>query len=136
MADKTLKQKLPSFSFLVCLAIATAGWFIVTFSKDYRVTMDFKVVCYDLPEGKQSVTVSDTVVSLSFNQKGFNYLTKPFSSKDKVIYISVNDLIKPKGKATVYAYSNKEFRDFLMHHGFGSELVSVDSPEVITFYLR
>lgn len=136
MSDGKLKLKLPPLAFLVCLAIAVAGWFLVTFSKDYRVTMDFRILCYNLPEGKQSVTVSDSVVSLTFNQKGLNYLTKPYSAKDKEVYVSVADLIKPKGKATVYSVSNKEMRDYLSHNCFGSELVAVESPEVITFYLR
>lgn len=130
------KLKLPSFAFLVCLAIATAGWFVVTFSKEYRVTMDYKIQCYNLPEDKKSVTVSDSVISLTFNQKGLKYLMKPYSSKEKVVYISVADLIKTKNKVTVYSFSNRDMRDFLSHNVFGSELVSVEAPEVITFYLH
>ena len=136
MPNNRSKPKLPPFAFLVCLAIATAGWFIVTFSKDYRVTMDYKIKCYNLPEGKKSVTVSDSIISLTFNQKGLRYLMKPFSDKEKVVYISVADLVKPKNKVTVYSFSNRDIRDFLVHHTFGSELVAVESPEVITFYVH
>lgn len=134
MSEKK-KQKF-SLSFLVCLLIAIAGWVLVTFSKDYRVTLDFKVQCYNLPDGKREVTVSDTIVSLTFNQKGLKYLMEPFSNKDRVVFISVADLIKPKNKVSVYTFSNKEFRDYLVHHCYGSELVAVEAPEVITFYLR
>ncbi|MBQ6072161.1 MAG: hypothetical protein IKQ75_01225 [Bacteroidales bacterium] len=130
------KLKLPPLAFLVCLIIAALGWVVVTFSKDYRVTLDFKVQCYNLPEGKKSVTVSDTVVALTFNQKGLKYLMKPFSNKDRTVYISVSDLIKPKHKVTVYTFSSKEMRDYLVAHCYGSDLVAVESPEVITFYLR
>lgn len=133
---KQKKLKLPPIAFLVCLIIAIIGWVLVTLSKDYRVTLDFKVQCYNLPEGKKSVTVSDTVVSLTFNQKGVNYLMEPFSDKNRTVFISVSDLIKPKNKVTVYTFSNKEFRDYLVSHCYGSDLVSVEAPEVITFYLR
>ena len=126
MSEIKPKLKLPSFAFLVCLAIATAGWFIVTFSKDYKVTLDYKT----------SVTVSDSIISLTFNQKGLRYLMKPYSTKEKVVSISVADLVKPKNKVTVYSFSNREICEFLSHHGFGSELVAVESPEVLTFYVR
>ncbi len=130
------KLKLPSYAFLVCLAISVAGWLVVTFSKDYRVTQDYKIQCYNLPEGKKSVTVSDSVITLTFNQKGLNYLMKPFSDKNKVLYISVADLIKTKNKVTVYSFTNRDMRDFLSDHNFGSELVAVEAPEVITFYVH
>ena len=128
--------KLPSLAFMVCLLVSVACWVIATFSKDYKMTYEYKVVCDNLPEGRRSVTVSDTVVELTFKQKGLRYLTKPFASKDKEVTISVSDLIKPKNKVTVYTFTNKEMCDFLVAHNFGPELVAVSSPEVITFYLR
>ena len=61
---------------------------------------------------------------------------KPYSQKEKVVNISMSDLIKPKNKVTVYTFTNKELCDFLVNNNFGPELVAVSSPEVITFYLR
>ncbi len=128
--------KLPSLAFIVCLLISAACWLLVTFSKDYKVTYDYKLVCDNLPEGRKSVTASDTILTLTFNQKGLRYLMKPYRDKEKVVTISVSDLIKPKNKVSVYSFTNKEMCDFLSTHNFGPELVSVSSPEVITFYLR
>lgn len=121
---------------MVCLLVSVSYWMVVTFSKDYKMTYEYKVVCDNLPEGRKSVTVSDTVMELTFNQKGLRYLTKPFTKKDKEVVISVSDLIKPKNRVSVYTFTNKEMCDFLVAHNFGSELESVSSPEVITFYLR
>jgi hypothetical protein len=128
--------KLPSLAFMVCLLVSISYWVVITFSKDYKMTYEYKVVCENLPEGRKSVTVSDTVMELTFNQKGLRYLTKPFTNKDKEVTISVSDLIKPKHKVSVYTFTNKEMCDFLSTHNFGPELVAVSSPEVITFYLR
>ncbi len=128
--------KLPSLAFIVCLLISAACWLLVTFSKDYKVTYDYKLVCDNLPEGRKSVTASDTILTLTFNQKGLRYLMKPYRDKEKVVTISVSDLIKPKNRVSVYSFTNKEMCDFLSTHNFGPELVSVSSPEVITFYLR
>ncbi len=136
MATLNKKLKLPSFAFLVCLMISITGWFLITFSKDYRVTMDYKIQCYNLPEGKTSVNVSDTVISLTFNQKGLQYLSNRHSEKNNIVYISVADLIKTKNKVSVYTFSNKDMQDFLSHNVFGPSLVAVEAPEVITFYLR
>ena len=128
--------KLPSLAFVVCLLISVACWVLVTLSKEYKVSYDYKLVCENLPEGRKSVTASDTVITLTFNQKGVIYLTKPFREKQKTLTVSVNDLIKPKHKVTVYTFTNKEMCDYLSTHNFGPELVSVSAPEVITFYLR
>lgn len=100
------------------------------------MTYEYKLVCENLPEGRKSITASDTVISLTFNQKGLIYLTKPFKEKEKTVTVSVSDLIKPKNKVTVYTFTNKELCDFLVANNFGPELVAVSAPEVITFYLR
>lgn len=129
-------MNLPPLAFIVCLLISIACWLLVTLSKEYKMTYEFKLVCDNLPEGRKSVTMSDTVLQLTFNQKGLRYLLKPYSENEKVVTVSVSDLIKPKNKVTVYSFSNKEMCEFLSTHNFGSELVAVSAPEVITFYLR
>ena len=131
-----IPMKLPSLAFIVCLLISIACWVVITLSKDYKMTYEYKLVCDNLPEGRKSVTASDTVLQLTFNQKGLRYLTKPFTEKEKVVTVSVSELIKPKNKVTVYSFTNKEMCDFLAEHNFGPELVAVSSPEVLTFYLR
>jgi hypothetical protein len=128
--------KLPSLAFVVCLLISIACWILVTLSKEYKVSYDYKLVCENLPDGRKSITASDTVITLTFNQKGVIYLTQPFRMKEKTVTVSINDLIKPKNKVTVYTFTNKELCDYLSSHNFGPELVSVSAPEVITFYLR
>ena len=127
MADNKTRipVKLPSLAFMVCLLISIACWILVSFSKDYKMSYEYKLVCDNLPDGRKSVTASDTVLTLTFNQNGFRYLM-----------ISIKDLIKPKNKVTVYTFTNKELHEYLVTHNFGPELVDVSAPEVITFYLR
>ncbi|MBO7492119.1 MAG: hypothetical protein J6T59_06740 [Bacteroidales bacterium] len=136
MSDKKLPLKLPPLAFLICLLLSVMAWLVVTFSRDYQVTQEYKLVSYNLPEGKKSVTFSDTVISLTFNQKGVNYLMKPYSNKEKVVYISITDLIKSKKKVSVYTFTSKEMRDFLSQYNFGPELQSVEAPEVLTIYVK
>ncbi|MBR4135512.1 MAG: hypothetical protein IKU03_03765 [Bacteroidales bacterium] len=136
MSDKKLPVKLPSLAFLLCLLLSIMAWLVVTFSRDYKVTQEYRLVSYNLPDGKQSATFSDTVISLTFNQKGVNYLMKPYSNKDKVVYVSITDLIKSKKKVSVYTFTSKEMRDFLSQYNFGSELVAVEAPEVLTIYVK
>lgn len=136
MSDKKLPLKLPPLAFLICLLLSVMAWLVVTFSRDYQVTQEYKLVSYNLPEGKKSITFSDTVISLTFNQKGVNYLMKPYSNKEKVVYISITDLIKSKKKVSVYTFTSKEMRDFLSQYNFGPELQSVEAPEVLTIYVK
>ncbi|MCR4965845.1 MAG: hypothetical protein K6A41_09340 [Bacteroidales bacterium] len=136
MSDKKIPIKAPSLAFLICLLLSVMAWLVVTFSQDYEVTQDYKLVSYNIPEGKKTATFSDTVISLTFNQKGVNYLMKPYSNKDKVVYVSITDLVKTKKKVSVYTFTNKEMRDFLSQYNFGPELVSVEAPEVLTIYVK
>ena len=136
MSDKKLPIKLPPLAFLICLLLSIMAWLVVTFSRDYQVTQEYRLVSYNLPEGKKSATFSDTTISLTFNQKGVNYLMKPYSNKDKVVYVSVTDLIKSKKKVSVYTFTSKEMRDFLSQYNFGPELVAVEAPEVLTIYVK
>ncbi|MBO7445747.1 MAG: hypothetical protein J6T86_04990 [Bacteroidales bacterium] len=121
---------------MLCLLLSIMAWLVVTFSRDYQVTQEYKLVAYNLPEGKKAVTFSDTVISLTFNQKGVNYLMKPYSNKEKLVYVSITDLIKSKKKVSVYTFTSKEMRDFLSQYNFGSELVAVEAPEVLTIYVK
>ena len=135
-SDKKLPIKLPPLAFLICLLLSIMAWLVVTFSRDYQVTQEYKLVAYNLPEGKKAVTFSDTVISLTFNQKGVNYLMKPYSNKEKLVYVSITDLIKSKKKVSVYTFTSKEMRDFLSQYNFGSEVVAVEAPEVLTIYVK
>lgn len=130
------KQKRPAFAFTVCLLLAAFSWLFITFSKDYEATLDFRIHCVNLPEGKHSVTVSDSVLSLTFNQKRLSYYMKPYSRKGKTVDIDISELVKPKRRVSVYTFTAREMRDFLAQKKFGPGLKKVESPEVLTFYLK
>ncbi len=129
------KIKLPPLAFLVCLILSSIAWFFYNFSKDQEQTMTYRLVCSDLPEGSKVCTLSDTTLLLTFNTKGLNYLTPKFAEENRIVNISVKELIRYKPKRSAYTFSDKELRDFLQEQGY-SDLKSVDKPEVITLYIR
>lgn len=129
------KIKLPPLAFLVCLILSSIAWFFYNFSKDQEQTMTYRLVCSDLPEGNKVCTLSDTTLLLTFNTKGLNYLTPKFAEENRIVNISVKELIRYKPKRSAYTFSDKELRDFLQEQGY-SDLKSVDKPEVITLYIR
>ena len=63
--------RMPSLTFLVCVAITVLLWVFVTFSREYTVTYDYKVVCSDIPEGRTEAVLSDSTFTLVFKSKGF-----------------------------------------------------------------
>lgn len=129
------KVKLPPFAFLVCLLLSAVAWFFINFSRDQEHTLEYRVVCSSLPEGKQTCTLSDTAFLLTFSTRGLNYLTPRFSEENRIVDINVSELIKNKSKRSAYTFSNKEICNFLKEQDF-PELKSVDKPEVITLYIR
>ena len=129
------KIKLPPLAFLVCLLLSAIAWFFMNFSRDQEHTLEYKVVCSSLPEGKMTCTLSDTTFLLTFTTRGLNYLTHRFAEENRIVDIKVSELIKNKSKRSAYSFSGKEMRDFLREQGY-SELKSVDKPEVVTLYIR
>lgn len=129
------KIKLPSVAFLVCILLSAVAWFFMNFSRDQEQTMVYRITCSDLPEGKKTCTLSDSTLLLTFNTKGLNYMTPRYAEENRVIDISVSELIKNKSKRSAYSFSNKELCDFLQEQDY-PELVSVVKPEVITLYIR
>lgn len=129
------KIGLPPVAFLVCLLLSAIAWFFINFSRDQEQTLVYRITCSDLPEGKKTCTVSDSTLLLTFNTKGLNYLTPGYAEENRVVDISVSELIKNKSKRSAYTFSNKELCDFLQEQGY-SELTSVVKPEVITLYIR
>ncbi|MDR1112878.1 MAG: hypothetical protein LBL18_03870 [Bacteroidales bacterium] len=84
LKDKQNQAKRPSVAFLVCLLIAGLGWCIINFSNQYRVTLSYRVNCFDFPKGKDLAGMSDSIFMLTFNTRGLNYLSGKFS--DKIVF--------------------------------------------------
>lgn len=127
--------KLPPLAFLVCLILSAIAWFFINFSRDQEHTLEYKLICSELPEGKTSCTFSDTTIVLTFSTRGLDYLTPKYAKENRVVDIAVSELIKNKNKRSAYSFSNKELCNFLIDNGY-PELKSVDKPEVITLYVK
>lgn len=129
--------KLPPFAFLVCLLIAALSWVIVNFSKEYTVTMNYRVVCEDIPANKQFVAQSDSIVNLTFKATGFNYLNPRFSERNRVVYLSVTRLTQNSSKRNVYSFNRKVISDYIRNQGILDQtFVEMETPESLTIYLK
>ena len=129
------RMKLPPLAFLVCLVLSAIAWFFINFSIDQEHTLEYKLTCSELPEGQKSCTLSDTMFVLTFSTRGLDYLTPKYAKENRIVDISVRELIKNKNKRSAYSFSNKELCNFLVDNGY-PELKSVDKPEVITLYVK
>lgn len=129
------RMKLPPLAFLVCLILSAIAWFFMNFSIDQEHTLEYKVICSELPEGKKSCTFSDTTLLLTFNTRGLDYLTPEYAEENRIVNLSVKELVKNKNKRSAYSFSNKELCNFLVDNGY-PELISVEKPEVLTLYVK
>ena len=135
--NSAYKVKLPSVTFLVCLLIAGGAWAFSAFSKEYTITMDYKLTCTDLPASKQSATLSDSVVNLTFHAKGFNFLNPKYAERNRTLPISVNNITQNNSKRNVYSFNKKRLNEYIRNTSeFGNDFVEVESPESITIYLK
>ncbi|MDR2868437.1 MAG: hypothetical protein LBV46_02725 [Bacteroidales bacterium] len=127
LRSKTNKLPRPSVALFVCLLVSAMGWVVITFSREYKVTLNYRVNCVDLPKGKQAI-VSDSIFSLTFNTRGLNYLNPKFSGKNRVISLSIKDLTAHKKKSNPYNFTPKELNDYIGNNYFnGTEFVGVEN---------
>jgi hypothetical protein len=129
------RMKLPPLAFLVCLVLSAIAWFFINFSRDQEHTLEYKLIYSELPEGKKSCTFSDTTLLLTFNTRGLDYLTPEYAEENRIVNLSVKELVKNKNKRSAYSFSNKELCSFLVDNGY-PDLISVEKPEVLTLYVK
>ncbi len=135
--EKKKYSKLTSGTFLICLGIAVMGWFIITFSKEYVQTVGCTIQFTQLPKGIKQINSSDSIVTITFKTKGFNYLKHSFTDKYTFLELSVKELTKKKGKRNVYSFSKKELSDYIRDTGyFGSAFLEIEKPESLTIYMK
>lgn len=131
------KLKLPPVTFLLCLVIAGIGWAIVNFSKEYHVTLNYRIVCNDLPENIDTVMLSDSIVKLTFNTKGLNYLNPKYSEQNCQLFISVKSILKNNSKKRQITLRKKNLNDYIRKEAlFGNDFVEVEYPEELILYLK
>lgn len=136
-SDSKQKVKLPSVAFILCVIFAAIIWFFSTLSKEYTVTWEYQITCYDLPENKQSVTLSDSVLNLTFTGRGFNYLNPKYAEKNRKIALSINTLTQNNSKRNVYTFNRRVLTEYIRTKpGFDATFVDVATPESITIYLK
>jgi len=141
MAEKIKKEinrlKISPFAFLICLLLAIGGWFIITFSKNYSQTLDYKVICTQYPENVKQVSTSDTIIFITLNARGFNYFKRSFSDDNRVVFISVENIVNSKGRRNVYSFTKKELASIIQENNIlGGDFVEIEKPEILTFYLK
>lgn len=105
--------KLPPLAFLVCLILSAIAWFFINFSIDQEHTLEYKVICSELPDGKKSCTFSDTTLLLTFKTRGLDYLTPEYAEENRIVNLSVKELIKTRTNAVRIPSPTRSFAIFL-----------------------
>ncbi len=78
--------------FMICLAIATAIWFMIKLSKDYNYTVPFKVVYTNTPPGKTMNRKADSVFILTLRATGYHILYNQISGKEQTLTIDISQI--------------------------------------------
>lgn len=134
---KKIELRKPPVAFLVCLLLATFTWLSVHLSKEYTQTLSYKIICYDIPEKVDEVSLSDSTMFITIKTKGFNFLKPSFSDKRREIKISIQELTKSKGKRRAYSFDKSSLEEYIREKELlGNGFVAIDHPERFTFYFK
>lgn len=135
---KKFHLKKPSATFLVCLGIAVLIWTWGRFTRYYTIKMAFRVEAVNIPERYPKTSLSDSVFTLTFRARGFDFLKSDFDEENRILQLPIEQLIKTK-KANLYNYSfsKKELEEFLRDMDFHEdEFVEIEMPENLTVYMK
>ena len=123
--------------FIILLIYFWLLWVFVTFSREYTVTYDYKVVCSDIPEGRTEAVLSDSTFTLVFKSKGFTFLNPKFYKTNRVLSLPVSKLLEHKGHNLYsYRFTKNEIKDYIKDSQiFDNYFIDIDSPNEITIYL-
>lgn len=135
---KTFHLKKPSATFLVCLCLSVLIWTLGRFTRYYTIKMDFHVETVNIPEKYPNTSLSDSVFTMTFRARGFDFLKSDFDEANRVLQLPVEQLIQTK-KANLYNYSfsKKELEDFLKDMDFyDDEFMEIETPANLTVYMK
>jgi hypothetical protein len=102
--------------------------------------MDYAIHWQDFPSGKEEIHCADSVLSLSFNARGFAFLRPCYRTKNRVANLSLKQLLKNRNVGEIggtYAINRRKLTEYL--HGqknLDPDFVEVTAPDIITIYLK
>lgn len=131
------RLKMPSLTFLVCVGVAVLLWVFVAFSREYTVSYDYKLVCTDIPIGRDDATLSESTCTLIFKSKGFTFLNPKFQKDNRILSLSLTNLLEHKGyNLNSYRFTKNEIKEYIKDNQiFENYFVDIESPYEITVYL-
>lgn len=130
--------RMPSSAFFICLGIGILAWFFVTYSKEYDVSLDYRLTCVNLPEKANDALLSDSIITINFKAKGYSFLNPRFKKKNRIIELSVNQLLKHKGhNLNSYQITKSELKEYIRENSeISPYLADIERPELITIYIK
>jgi len=78
--------------FLLCLVIAIVLWFVIKYSKDYQVTIPFKISLHNFPENYIPQLSGDSIIHVGVNAQGFTLLYYSVFKKDHLLSLDAGNL--------------------------------------------
>jgi hypothetical protein len=120
---------------LTCIALALFAWFVVKMSVNYIATYQLEVVFTNIPENRNLMLQSDTIIIITFEDKGLTLLPLELSSKKlKIDYQQITSSYQKK-------YNNiclekQQLKNYIKsQHKFSGTIKSI-TPERICLHIE
>lgn len=120
---------------LTCFILAFLAWFIVKMSNTYTTTYKLQIIITNLPQDKTVESLSDSVLKVTFEDKGLSLLPIELTAKKLIIdYKEITSSYQKK-------YNNiclqeKQLIKYIKNHSALSENIKSIQPEKICLQLK
>jgi hypothetical protein len=120
---------------LTCFILAFLAWFIVKMSVTYTVAYKFDIQFYNLPKDKTVFSLSDSVITVTFEEKGMTLLPVEFSNKK--IYFDYNEITSSYQKRynNICLQERQLTRYIKNQHSFSQNIKNIQ-PDKICLQLK
>lgn len=120
---------------LMCFVLSLLSWFILKMSANYNATYKLDVVFTNLPENKKLVRMSDSLLTVTFEDKGISLFPIELSSKRLLIDYNVITSSYQK-KHNSICLQERQLIEYIKKQKPFSEHVKNIHPERICIHLE
>lgn len=132
IADKALKNKniqnrKKIIIFSICLVVSLFFWTLKKFSKDYQLTLQYKVNFQNFPSDKVLVNNSDSIFFITFKSQGFDLIYYQLFKHNKTINIdcSENKLNNDNKLNISYLGANQILKNIKKQNDFNFNVINL-----------
>lgn len=122
------------FTFLMCLLISVFFWLMMTFSKQYTITVSFPVSYVNFPPDKIISNHLPENIDITITSSGFNLLIYKIKQQRETVLLDIKDAFPYDSKNHYYLYTNSRIDKITEQFSNAIKVQKIDPDTIFLNY--